>query len=277
MIHNESLFLVAGHSLFCQYWRPETAPKAVIIIAHGLAEHSGRYAHVADFFVNHNYAVCALDHIGHGKSEGNPGYVERFSDYTKGLECFIKEVKKEFTDVPLFLIGHSMGGAISAAYLCRHQETVKACILSGPAIIPSDMPSKILLFINRIISIFLPKLGMQELDSDGVSRDPNEVKKYLDDALVYNGKMSSRLVAELFYSMDYIKENAAKITLPLLILHGGDDRITAPEGSQLLHDLIASEDKKLIIYDGLYHEIFNEPERNDVFNTMLEWLDRLVE
>ncbi len=273
MNHHEDTFVANNHTIYCQRWQPPSTAKGVLLIAHGLAEHSGRYARVAEYFVNHGYAVCALDHIGHGKSDGKRCHIKRFSDFTETLTIFLGKIKTWIPDSPVFLIGHSMGGLISAAYLLQNQNAFRGCILSGPAIKASEQPSAALMLLNRIISVLVPTLGMMKLAADGVSRDPVEVKAYIEDPLVHTGKVSSRMVAELFKTMSEVQTNAAAITLPVLLLHGGEDKLAAPESSTFLNEHVGSKDKKLIIYDGLYHEIFNEPERDQVFADVLAWLD----
>jgi alpha-beta hydrolase superfamily lysophospholipase len=158
----------------------------------------------------------------------------------------------------------------------QHQEDFAACVLSGPAIKTDIEPPAFQLWLIGVLSRLLPRLGALQLDANGVSRDPAVVEDYVNDPLVNHGKMSARKVAELFRAMSHIQANAAAITLPMLILHGGDDAMTAPAGSQFLHDEISSSDKQLIIYPGLYHEIFNEPEREQVFQDLLQWLDARI-
>lgn len=273
MEHHSDKFLSNNQSIFYQRWQPESAPKGVLLIAHGLAEHSGRYAQMAEFFVAHNYAVCCLDHIGHGQSEGQRGFINRFTDYTSALKVFATHVSQWYPGSPIFLLGHSMGGLISALFLTENQSLFAGSILSGPAIKASDEPSWLLLIVSRLLSALVPKIGVMQLEADSISRDPAVVATYRNDPLVHTGKISARLATEIFKSMKYVQENAFVITLPMLLLHGSEDRLAAPESSSLLHEKIASADKQLIIYQGLYHEIFNEPEKQRVFTNMLEWLE----
>lgn len=274
MEHHRSTFLSKGHRVFSQRWQPETDPKGVLLIAHGLAEHSGRYAHLAEFFVAHNYAVCALDHIGHGQSEGRQGFVNSFSDYTDTLDLFSAQVEQWYPGAPVFLVGHSMGGLISAHFLVSRQSRFQGSILSGAAIKPFDEPSALLLAVGRLLSRWLPTAGVMQLDADAISRDPQVVTAYRNDPLVYTGKISARLATEIFSAMTYVEENAHKIKLPMLLLHGSEDRLAAPESSSFLDRTVTSVDKRLVIYQGLYHEIFNEPEQLQVMTNIVEWLDR---
>lgn len=266
----------AGAKLFYQSWTPSAAPKAVMLLVHGYAEHSGRYADFAAFCNESSYAVYALDHWGHGQSDGDYGFVPRFSAFLDGIDALLAAVKQDHPDRPLVLVGHSMGGLISTLYLQRNQAPFCAAVLSGPAIKAAEEPSAFMLGLSRFLSRFLPKTGVLALDSQGVSRDPDVVQKYLDDPLVYNGKMSARLAAEMLQSMTDAQNGLSEITLPIMFLHGAEDTLAAPEGSTIGHAGVSSNDKAITIYPALYHEIFNEPERVAVMTDMTDWLQSRV-
>jgi alpha-beta hydrolase superfamily lysophospholipase len=264
----------AGASLYWQQWSPDDDPKAIIVLVHGYAEHSGRYQYFAKHCVARGYAVFALDHWGHGKSDGTPGFVPDFSVFRDGVDQLIAQAKQDFPDLPVMLVGHSMGGLISASYLLAGQDKIAACVLSGPAIKAAEEPSGVLKAISGFLSRFFPKLGVLALDSNGVSRDPKVVADYLADPLVYNGKMGARLAAEMLGNMTSVQENAGQISLPMLLLHGGKDSLAGVEGSEFLDQHISSSEKQLKIYPELFHEIFNEPEKDLVLNDMTDWLDQ---
>lgn len=264
-------------SIYYQYWQPANPPQAVLILVHGAAEHSGRYERLAAYLVAHGYALAALDHPSHGRSDGVRGHIDRFDDYLVTLQRFQKQVSTDFPDAPLILLGHSLGGLIAAAYLLEHQHEFAGCVLSGPAIMSDVQPGKLQMLLVRLFSAILPKTGVLQLDASGVSRDPAEVQAYRNDPLVYTGKLSARKLLEMFKAMQHVQANAATITLPMLVLHGGEDILTSPEGSRFLDANIGSTDKTLKIYPGLYHEIFNEPEREQVFADVVSWCDRLLQ
>lgn len=264
--------MAGAPDLYYRRWDPEDASRAVLIVIHGLAEHCGRYEAFASYFTQHRYSVVALDLPGHGQSEGHCGHVDRFSDYTDAVRRLVDEVKNWYPKHPRVLVGHSMGGLIGTTFLIEHQAEFTAAVLSGPAIQSPIRPSPFLLFLNRIFSIVAPKMGQLKLDATGVSRDPEVVRNYVEDPLVYTGKVSARQIAELFKAMDGLFPVASIIRLPILMLHGGEDSMTSVAGTQALYEAVNSPSKKLRIFDGLFHEIFNEPEREQVLGEMQEWI-----
>jgi acylglycerol lipase len=275
MKHQEGVFRgVRGAGLYYQGWLPEGEIRAVILIVHGLAEHSGRYMNVVNRFVPLGYAVYGIDHIGHGRSEGRRLYVERFADYTEPLKTYFDMVRCWQPDKPVFLVGHSMGGLIGALHLLSHQEGLSGAVLSGPAVkAPGNIPAAIV-FVGRVLSVLVPRVGLvPPVDADGVCRDPAVVKAYLADPLVYRGKLTARLGAELIGAMERVRAEANRITLPVLILQGGADRLVDPSGAQILYEKITSPDKKLVVYEGFFHEVFNEPQHDRVLTDVERWLE----
>ena len=274
MRHSEGNFLGAGgKSIYFQCWHPEHNVRALVVIVHGAAEHGGRYQPFAEYFTERGYAVAALDQIGHGRSDGGRCCIRSFDEHQETLRLFQRRLEEGNPGLPMILLGHSMGGLIAANYLLAHQSQFQGCILSGPAIKTELQPPWYQFLLIRLFSALTPDLGVLQLDASGVSRDPAEVERYVNDSLNFTGKMTARMVSEMFRAMQNIQQRAGEIELPVLLLHGGEDSMTAPSGSQFLNDHVASADKTLKIYPGLYHEIFNEPERLDVFGDVERWLD----
>ena len=274
MTHQEGYLKgVRDSNIYYQYWLPEETPKALLIVVHGLAEHSGRYMNVVNRFVPSGYAVYGIDHIGHGKSDGKRVYVKRFQDYINTLRIYIETIHDWQPGIPLFMIGHSMGGLIGAAYLLEHQHELSGAVFSGPGIKVPDSISASVILAGKMLSLVFPKTGILQLDANGVSKDPSVVAAYVNDPLVYTGKITARLGAEMLKTMQDVTEKANKISLPITIVQGGNDLLVDPNGAQLLYDLVSSADKTIKIYDGLYHEVFNEPEREQVLNDVQKWLE----
>ncbi len=265
-----------GARLHSKVWLPVGEPRAIVLLAHGYAEHLGRYEHVAARLNLSSYGVYAVDHWGHGRSDGVPGLVPAFSVYVDGVEALLAQIKALHPAAPRILLGHSMGGLIAAATLLRCQHEFVGAVLSGPAIKAAQEPPALTIAIARLLSRIAPRLGVLQLDGSLVSRDPQVVADYLADPLVYKGKVGARLGAELFAAMHEVQANAARITLPMLILHGAKDGLAAPAGSEFLLKHVGSVDKTLKLYPGLYHEVFNEPEQQRVLGEMVAWIDQHV-
>jgi acylglycerol lipase len=274
MKHQEGFFKgVRDANIYFQCWLPESEPKAILLTVHGLAEHSGRYLNVVNHFVPPGYAVYGIDHLGHGKSDGTRVYVERFDDYTNTLKVYFDMIHRWQPDKPIFLVGHSMGGLISAVYLLDHQTELAGAVLSGPVIkVPSNI-TPVLLLMGKMLSALIPRFGLLGLDADGVSRDPAVVKAYVGDPLVHTGKTTARLSSEMVKAMQLVNSQAGKITLPVMIVQGSADKLVDPAGAQMLYDAVSSADKKIRIYDGFYHEVFNEPEHDKVLRDVEIWLE----
>lgn len=270
---NEGTFSGVGRlALYWRSWLPDGAPVGSVVLCHGLGEHSGRYEYVAERLTGAGYEVWALDHRGHGQSEGERCYVDRFSYYTDDLEKFRLGVVGD-RGVPAFLIGHSMGGTIATSYTLLHPDAFRGLVLSGPAIAADETIPKPVVAIGRVLARFAPALGVQALDASEVSRDPAVVAAYRDDPLVYTGKVTARLGAEMLNRMAGFRSEVGAITQPVLVVHGTKDGLVPYAPVKVVFDAIGSTDKTHVELDGLYHEVFNEPERDDVLDTVISWLD----
>lgn len=262
-----------GTSIYFRLWQPVCEPRALMIIAHGLAEHSGRYRHVAEHFADLGIVVAALDHAGHGQSAGQRCYIGAFDEYVDTLERFRDHLRGLFPALPLVLMGHSMGGLIAARYAHRYQRHLNALVLSGPAFTPAEKPPKPLEWLMRGLSMMFPRLGVVQLVPESICRDPKVVDDYQRDPLVWKGKLSARLAVELFDNMGLALAGASDIDIPLMIVQGEDDRLTAARGAERFFNEASSEVKRLEIYPGLFHEVLNEPEKEQVLNDISAWLE----
>ena len=264
-----------GLSIYWQEWLPTTG-KAVasVVIAHGLGEHGGRYRRVAEYLAKHGYATYAIDHRGHGKSGGPRALVDRFDHAVADLDQLIDLVRKKRRNTPLFLLGHSMGGGLSLAYALAHQDKLNGLLLSGPAVV-LDGASTAMIVVSKILSLFAPSLGVYGVDPSAVSRDPAEAAAYDKDPLNFHGKVPARTLGEIVRFVEALPAQLPRITLPILLMHGTADKLAGMSGSKMVHSTVRSKDKTLKLYDGLYHEIFNEfpADRARVFADMSTWLD----
>lgn len=259
--------------VFYRHWQPAQTPRAVVLLAHGLGEHSGRYQAFAEVLCGRGYAVVAPDHPGHGRSPGHRAHIAHFPAFFPPLDSLRASIARWYPDLPCFLVGHSMGGLIAASYLLQRQQAFAGAALSGAALGVAEKPPALMLWLNTLLAFIWPTAGALQLDATQVSRDPAVVQAYLDDPLVHSGKASARLVRELFREMSAVQARAGELTLPLLVMHGEADSMTDPGGSRRLHAAAGTDDKTLRLYPGLYHEIFNEPERLEVLADLVAWMD----
>ncbi len=271
------------------HWEPASDPKAIVVLSHGYAEHAGRYAEMAAKFNQSGFDVWAIDHYGHGQSEGKRAEVDDFNLFPDDLHLFIhtqvlpslnsKKDKNErhTAQLPLFLYGHSMGGSIALLYTLKHQSDLTGIVLSGPMVRPGAVSTSFERTAAHILRKIVPSLPFRPFSADYLSHDANEVQTYKDDPLNYIGKMKIRLGDEYLRMEEQLSDEAlATITLPVLLLHGGDDIVVPPENSLVVMENISSNDKNRIVYPGLYHEIHKEAERDSVFNTIIEWIEKRI-
>lgn len=274
MHHQDGTFMGSrGADIYYQAWLPDGDPKAALVIVHGLAEHSGRYGNVIEHLVPRGYALYGFDLVGHGRSSGARVYVRQLADYIDSLHQYLAKVQEWQPGRPHFLLGHSMGGLIVPYYLLECQDGLAGAILSAPSVAVPEYVTPVTIVLGRLLSRLLPRAGLMGIDAEAVSSDRAVVRAYDSDPLVYRGKTTARLAAELLKAVRRVNDEASRIDLPLLILQGSDDQLVDPRGARMLYDAVRSEDKTLKVYQGLYHEVHNEPERDQVLADLEAWLE----
>lgn len=274
MKHQEGSFLGAGsQSLFYQSWQPDGAAKATLVIVHGFGEHCGRYSHIVNHLTPQGFAVFGFDHRGHGRSCDKPtAHVNSWSEYHEDLGRFLQMVGEQMPNLPLFLMGQSMGGLIVLGYALDHPTGLKGVIASGPAVGDVDAPP-LMMFVGRIFSKIMPKLSIDSsLNDDAISRDPAVVQTYQDDPL-NTGMATARFSTEFTNAIESTRARAAEFQPPLLILHGGQDSLVPEEGSRLFFEKVKQPDKERIVYEGGYHEPHNDLQRDEVVADIQRWLE----
>ena len=264
-----------GASIYWKGWVPDNPPKAVIHVIHGYAEHIDRYGNVVGELLPAGYAVFGTDHRGHGHSDGKRGHVKSFQEFIDDEMQFGRIIiRAKFPDIPYFVLGHSMGSLIAMNLVEQNPEGIKGLVLSGTGSRPgSDIP-KILLSITKILSGILPAVHVKSpLPPEFISRDPDVVRAYVEDPLVYN-VITPRLAHEMNCYVVTGAQNAGKIKIPVLIQLGSRD--TAFSGQQELFAMIGAKDKTFKLYEDLKHEVYNElaADRAIVLSDLRDWLDR---
>jgi alpha-beta hydrolase superfamily lysophospholipase len=246
-----------------------------MVIAHGLGEHSGRYAHVIDRMTKLGISVWALDHRGHGKSEGNRGHILSFDEYIFDLKQMVTIAREGMpTGAKLFLMGHSMGGCMALFFAQIHPKMINGVIASSPGLRPSMKVPAVKSAMGKCLSSIWPKFSFNtELESSHLSHDPAVVKAYDNDPLVHR-TVSARWFTEFMAAMANTTHGAKNMNIPILMQVAGDDRLVNPLTAQQFFENIASKDKVLYLYEGLFHEIYNESDdkRRKVLNDLENWL-----
>lgn len=264
---------VGGVPIVYDIWTPETPPRAVVVLSHGLGEHAGRYHHVAERFGAAGLVTYALDHRGHGRSGGKRVLCKNITEYTGDFHTLVGIASREHPGVPIVVLGHSMGGAIVFSYGVDHPDDYALMVLSGPAVDAADGVSPVLRAVAGVLGVLAPGLPVQPLDSGLVSRDPAVVAAYDADPLVWHGKVPAGIGRALLSVASTMPQRAAALTAPLLIVHGEDDGLVPVAGSRKLAGCAGSAEVDLKVYPGLYHEVFNEPEREQVLDDVVGWID----
>jgi acylglycerol lipase len=265
---------LTGHgdlALHAQGWLPEGEPRDVIAISHGYAEHGGRYGNLVDRLVPLGYALYAVDHRGHGKSAGTRALVDRMEWVIDDFHVFVRSVRALHDGQPVKLLGHSMGGNVAFGYALSWPQDLTGLILSGP-LIGGSVPA-VQRAVLSVVSAVAPNTGMIALPPEAVSRDPAVVQAYVADPLVSTGKVAARTAHEMFTSVAGYRDEAPTMRVPLLVQHGEADRLVRWDDVRPVVETIGAPDKTVITYPGLYHEIYNEPEKDAVIGDLARWLE----
>ncbi|XP_072025670.1 monoglyceride lipase-like isoform X1 [Amphiura filiformis] len=301
-----------GQNLYCKYWEPEEEPIALVVLVHGMGEHCERYDRIAGALTKHNMLVFAHDHVGHGQSEGIRLDVKTFQVYIRDLFQHIDVMKKKHPKLPLFMVGHSMGGTIAINAAMDNQVEFAGLVLISPGIRPNPVtatPSKggtiailaafersslftgivlsspaidvnpvtatpFKVFMAKMVASIIPQLPIGSLDPNDVSRNPESVKSYSEDPLVYHSAIKARIGAQTVKGMERIRNGLSDIRWPFLLQHGDEDKMAEVSGSRLMYEKAASKDKTLTIYEGSYHELDKELEEvaAKVVGEIEEWI-----
>lgn len=278
MTHNDQNSFCRPGGLPCSYrvWLPPQEPKAVLAVVHGVCEHGGRYARLAGALTARGYAVYAIDLCGHGCSAGERIFIGRFDDYLDDVELWLGIIRDRHPGKPLFLMGQSMGGAIVGRFGILRPDGLQGLVLSAPAVRVGGHVFPLLRHLAGLVGRVLPRLRLVRVGTHWLSRDRAVIEEFRQDPLVYQGKFPTRTGAEILRAARELNKNLAAIRLPLLVLHGTGDWITDPRGSVELYEQARSTDKTLKLYDGLYHDLFHEPEWPQVTADLVAWLDQRV-
>ncbi|MEE9408341.1 MAG: lysophospholipase [Polaribacter sp.] len=270
MTHKEFNFNIYKTDFYGQIWEAENT-KAVVVLVHGMGEHSGRYNHVAEKLTKSDFSVIAFDHFGHGKTSGKRGHNPSFEAVLESVTTTINKAKKMFPNKPVFLYGHSMGGNVVVNYALRIQNNLTGIIATSPFLKLAFQPPAIKLAVGKLLQKIAPSLTMgNELDANDISREKNEVEKYINDPLVHD-KISPNFSLTFIDSGKWAIENATILKTPMYLLHGTDDKIIDYKGTQEFAN--KSENATLKLYKGGYHELHNDLCKEEMLADVVSWLN----
>ncbi|HEV7644378.1 MAG TPA: alpha/beta hydrolase [Pyrinomonadaceae bacterium] len=265
---------VGGLSIFTRTWRPVETARGVVVISHGFNSHSGQYFWVAEQLTAAGLAVYALDHRGRGKSDGERFFVEKFTDFTEDLAAFIQMAKAENPGLPVFLLGHSAGGVIACGYTIEHQSEIAGLICESFAF-KLPVPDLVLAALKGV-SYLAPHLHVFALNNKDFSRDPAVVESMNNDPLIKGESQPAETAAEMIRADQMLEKCFPMIKIPVLIIHGTEDHATKPSGSQFFYDTAGSADKTLKLYEGHYHDLLSDVDKEIVMADIQHWIDERI-
>ena len=261
----------SGLNIFVRSWRPDAPVRGVVVIVHGFNSHSGEYAWVASQFAGAGLAVYAPDLRGRGKSDGERFFVNRFADWVGDVEEVVSLAKSREPGVPLFMLGHSAGGVVSCIYALEHQSELAGLVCESFA---HEVPAPdFALAVFKGLSHVAPHAHILRLKNEDFSRDPEVVQSKNTDPLIAHEIQPTQTLAEMVRADDRLRREFPLITLPVLILHGTADKATRPSGSQRFYEMAGSRDKTLKLYDGHFHDLLNDLDKEVVMNDVKAWVD----
>jgi alpha-beta hydrolase superfamily lysophospholipase len=272
---NESTFEgVGGLKIFTRSWQPEEAARGVVVIVHGFNSHSGQYLWAAEQFAENGLAVYALDNRGRGRSEGERFFVEKIEDYADDVATFVRIAKSENPGLPVYLLGHSAGGVIACVYTLDHQSEIDGLICESFAY-ELPVPDLVLSFLKGL-SHLTPHTHVFKLDNKDFSRDPEVVESMNSDPLIAGESQPTQTAAAMIRADERLKKEFPQITLPVLILHGTEDKATKPSGSRHFYENAGSTDKTLKLYEGHFHDLLNDIDKEIVMADIQNWINERI-
>ncbi|XP_006823516.1 monoglyceride lipase-like [Saccoglossus kowalevskii] len=268
-----------GQCIFTRSWAPPTdaEPRALCLVLHGAAEHSGPYDRLAIPLTGCGVMVYAHDHVGHGQSQGDRVNITDFNIYVRDTLQHIDIIAKKHPNLPIFLFGHSMGGTIAILTAIERPDQFTGVVLSGPVITIKNK-SPITTYMLRIVSYWFPKYEVTKINAEHITRDPKEVELYENDPLVWHGGLPSSFIAQVITGTREVQQNLSSIEWPFLILHGDADKLCDIEGSKMMMEKAKSTDRHLQVYPGHYHALICEPPQDAavVIRDITSWIVRRI-
>ena len=265
---------VGGVKIFTRSWQPEGTVRGVVILVHGFNSHSGYFKWPAEQFASQGFAAYALDHQGRGKSQGERFFIDKFSNWVDDVNTLAGLARSQNPGLPVFVLGHSVGGVIASTYTFEHQHDVAGLICESWAY-DVGLPNLVQLAFEGVGKL-VPHLPLYSLKNEIFSRDPAVVEQMNNDPLINTEKEPAETASEVLKAAARIKENMPNLRVPVFIIHGTDDKATRSQGSQYFFDNVGSTDKTLKLYEGGYHDLLNDIDKKVVMADINDWIDARV-
>ena len=261
-----------GQKLYAQEWQPSTTARGAIALVHGIGEHSGRYAALADAFNTAGYGVLAFDLRGHGRTGGQLGHIPSYEIAMQDIDYLLEQTARLHAGQPIFLYGHSMGAALVLYYALNRRPTLTGIIATSPGLAPAKPPSGATLLTARLAYRLMPTMQVENgLDLAGLSNDPEVIRRYQADSLVHS-KISARLGLDMLQNGQWVLEHASEFPLPLLLTVGTEDRLVSLTAIRQMATRVPAERLSYREWKGGYHELHNEPNKAEIITSILEWM-----
>eukprot|EP00731_Ephydatia_muelleri_P001909 Em0001g1909a len=265
-----------GYQLAVTKWRPQSSPKVLLCISHGVGEHMGRYDKLGKYLAEKGVLVYGHDHVGHGNSQGDRVYVNSFNTYVQDTVRHIEDMNKQHPEVPSMLLGHSMGGLVATLVVEQNQSLVSALLLSSPGLDTDpafgSFTYTVLQMVIAVIKRVLPQKELLTLDPNFISTIPEEVQMYVEDPLVWHGGMKAGWIYEFGLALTEARANIRSITLPLFLMHGDGDRLVPISASEFIRANIGSQDKQYEVFADNYHEILHDKDQDRAMQLIADWI-----
>lgn len=275
MKHSKGIFRGSGGiDLFFQSWLPEEPPIASVAIVHGWGEHSDRYLNVVEGLMSYGYAIYGFDQRGHGRSPGKRGHIDSWGEYRGDLQAFINIIGRQQPERSIFLVGHSLGALIALDCLLDHPEGLRGAVIASCPIEPVGIAKPYLVLLSRLLSRIWPRFSLdRRLNAGLLSRDQEVVQQSRSDPMMH-GQCSARWATEVLDTISRVKSQVSKVAIPVLFLHGEADQVNLAEGTRYLFNSVAIEDKALRLYPGMYHELHNDTDHEQVMADVRSWIEQ---